>query len=136
MYDSRRDPGRMVDIVRGDFLRRMGEYTPEQLGFLDETSKDDRTCHRKLGRARVGQRAEFEDVFVRGKRVSALGLLTLDGMAAKTVREGSFTREAFLEFFTEEVVRTSLLLLWLKLTICIATSVYSVSRSSQCFRHG
>jgi len=39
---------------RMDFLIRMSQYSPEQLGFLDETSKDERTTGRWYGRATRG----------------------------------------------------------------------------------
>lgn len=46
----------------------------------------------------------MKGVFVRGKRLSAEGLLTSDGMIASTVVYGSMTRELFLEFLEHEVV--------------------------------
>lgn len=92
------------EIVRADFLRRMAEYTPDQLGFLDETSKDERTLFRNYGWAREGLRAEMRAPFVRGRRASALGLLALDGMVAYTAREGSFTRQTFIDFLHNQVI--------------------------------
>ncbi len=76
----------------------MAQYSPEQLGFLDEVSKDERTSFRGRGRSRKGTRAVQKGVFVRGRRFSATGLLTLDGMVSNTVIEGSMTRELFLEY--------------------------------------
>ena len=46
--------------LRADFIGRMAKYEPEELGFLDETSKDERTLIRRYGRARKGQRASKE----------------------------------------------------------------------------
>ncbi|KAH7903186.1 hypothetical protein BJ138DRAFT_974953, partial [Hygrophoropsis aurantiaca] len=34
---------------RADFVRRMAQYDPEELGFIDETSKDERTLGRRNG---------------------------------------------------------------------------------------
>jgi transposase len=90
---------------RADFVGRMAQYTPEQLGFLDETSKDERTVGRRYGRSRKGKRAEKKQVFVRGRRVSAEALLTLDGIVAGTVVEGSMTKVMFLEYLELNVVR-------------------------------
>lgn len=89
---------------RMNFLIRMSQYSPEQLGFLDETSKDERTAGRLRGRAATGQRACSHQVFVRGQRVSGLGLLSVDGMAASSVVEGSFTTIKYLEFLQSTVV--------------------------------
>ena len=35
--------------IRADFVARMAQYLPEQLGFLDEVSKDERTAFRTRG---------------------------------------------------------------------------------------
>jgi hypothetical protein len=82
----------------------MGQYNPEQLGFIDEVSKDERTSTRARGRSRKGIRAVQKGVFVRGRRFSATGLLTLDGMVSNTVVEGSMNRALFLEFLEFTVV--------------------------------
>lgn len=90
--------------LRVDFIARMAQYTPEQLGFLDEVSKDERTAFRNRGRSRKGKRAVMKGVFVRGRRFSAEGLLTLDGMISSTVVEGSMTRALFIEYLEYSVV--------------------------------
>ncbi|KAF5329840.1 hypothetical protein D9611_013423 [Ephemerocybe angulata] len=71
---------------RANFIRRMAQYTPEQLGFLDEVSKDERTGSRRFGRAGLGARAVKKGVFIRGRRFSAEGLLTIDGMGIASQR--------------------------------------------------
>ena len=90
--------------LRADYIVRMAQYSPEQLGFLDEVSKDERTSFRGRGRSRKGTRTVQKGVFVRGRRFSATGLLTLDGMVSNTVIEGSMTRELFLEYLELTVV--------------------------------
>ncbi|KAJ7668086.1 hypothetical protein B0H17DRAFT_950140 [Mycena rosella] len=92
------------ELVRMDFVRRMGEYPADYLGFLDETSKNERTTSRGFGRAKKGRRAQMKQKFVRGTRLTATGLLTLDGMVANTVVEGSMKRVDYLEFIEHEVV--------------------------------
>lgn len=91
-------------IRRARFITRMGGYTPDQLMMTDETSKDDRTTMRRRGRSLEGQRAEAHDVFVRGVRYSLLPLLTLDGIVAAIVVEGSVTRRVFLRFLEKHVM--------------------------------
>nr|GAT53351.1 transposase domain-containing protein [Mycena chlorophos] len=90
--------------LRMDFVRRMAEYTPEQLGFIDETSKDERTRSRRYGRAKKGQRAVVREPFVRAVRLSATGLLTLDGMMSTRVVVGSMNRRAFIDFLEHHVM--------------------------------
>lgn len=90
---------------RAGFVYCMAVYTWEQLGFLDETSKDERTPGRHRGRAKKGRRAKRRQVFVRGHRLSGTGLLTIDGMVTSTVVQGSMTTESLCEFLEENVVR-------------------------------
>jgi transposase len=59
---------------RAQFVERMAAYAPEQLGFLDEVSKDERTPARHYGRSRKGRRAVKKQVFVRGRRTSTEAL--------------------------------------------------------------
>ncbi|KAG2741850.1 hypothetical protein P692DRAFT_20750204 [Suillus brevipes Sb2] len=82
----------------------MAQYDPSELGFIDETSKDERTPGRRYGRSRTGTRAEKKQVFVRGRRTSTEALLTLDGIVAGTVVEGSMTQELFLEWLENIVL--------------------------------
>lgn len=83
----------------------MADYDAEQLGFLDEVSKDQRTTQRKNGRTKKGHRACMRGVFICGVHLSAEGLLTTDGMMATAVVKGSMTRNLFLEYLEKEVVR-------------------------------
>lgn len=96
---------------RAAYLARVGQYSPDQLGFIDETSKDDRTPGRRNGRAKKGCRAQKKQRFVRGKRLTGTGLLTKDGMMATRVVQGSMDGEMFCSFLEEEVVRSMLLIL-------------------------
>ena len=89
---------------RADFIACMAQYSPEELGFLDEMSKDSRSVGRQYGRARKNKHAQKKQVFVRGRRTSTEALLTLDGIVAGTVVEGSMTKELFLEFLEFNVV--------------------------------
>jgi len=89
---------------RADFVARMAQYSPEEIGFIDETSKDCCSIGRRSGRSQKNKRAQKKQPFVRGRRVSATGLLSLKGITARTVVEGSMTRELFLEFLEFNVV--------------------------------
>ena len=89
---------------RAEFVRWMSQYSPEEIRFIDETSKDERTAFRQNGCARKGMHAQQRGVFVWDHCLSAVGLLTLDGMAASNVIEGSFTAEKFVHFLEHDVV--------------------------------
>ena len=50
--------------LRADFIRRMAQYSPEEIGFIDETSKDEKTICRRYGRSKKGTRATKQQVFI------------------------------------------------------------------------
>jgi len=86
------------------FVERMAQYLPEELRFLDETSKDAHTTRRTSGWLKKGKRAEKKQAFIRGRRTSTEALLTLDGIVAGTVVEGSMMKETFLHYLEFIVV--------------------------------
>ncbi|KAH9986221.1 hypothetical protein BJV77DRAFT_1061838 [Russula vinacea] len=65
--------------LRANFIRHMAQYRPEQLGFLNEVLKDERTLARLL-----------------------------DGMVSNTVVEGSMTKNRFQEYLEHSVVPASM----------------------------
>jgi transposase len=93
------------ELQRADYVHRMSQYPPEYLGFLDETSKDERTLTRGYGRSKRSQRAAKKAPFMRGRRTSTEALLSLDGIVACKVVEGSMTKLLFLEWLEFNVVR-------------------------------
>ena len=90
-------------------MAQMAQYAPVQLGFLDETLKDERTLSRGFGRSKKGRRAVKKQVFVRGMRVSTEALLSLDGIVAGTAVQGSMTKEMFYDYLALNVVRNGTL---------------------------
>jgi len=82
----------------------MAQYSLKDIGFIDETSKDCRSIGWCYGRSQKNKHAQKKQPFVCGRRVSATGLLSLEGITARTVVEGSMTRELFLEFLEFNVV--------------------------------
>ncbi|KAJ7309326.1 hypothetical protein DFH08DRAFT_944234 [Mycena albidolilacea] len=55
-----------------DYVREASQYPAEYLGFLDETSKNDKTPGRRRGRGQKGQRAIKRRKIVRDLSASAL----------------------------------------------------------------
>jgi len=86
----------------------MAQYLPEELGFLDETSKDARTSRRSSGWSKKGKCAEKKQAFVRGRHTSTEALLTLDSIVAGTVVEGLMMKTGFLEYLEFNVVSSFL----------------------------
>ncbi|KAJ6505673.1 hypothetical protein C8R47DRAFT_967791 [Mycena vitilis] len=74
---ERSEPSRL------DYIREASQYPADYLGFLDETSKNDRTISRRRGRSKKGQRAIKRH---------------------KLVVEGSMHRDEYLAFLEHQVV--------------------------------
>jgi hypothetical protein len=96
------------DGFRADWLHNMTtNYTAEQLVFLDESSKDDRTTLPRYGRSLSGQ-SPFDSVCLnRGIRYSVLPALTIDGYMTVRVIEGSIDGAEFYDFIVNDVASIS-----------------------------
>jgi hypothetical protein len=95
------------EALRGFYLYNIGmNYTSEQLIFVDETAKDERTLTRLYGYSPINTRAKKSVVFVRGKRYTILPALSLEGFIAVDVMEGSCDKERFRTFILTQVVIT------------------------------
>ena len=81
------------------------KYDPEELGFIDEVSRDERSIGRHYGWSKRGRQAKKQQPFVRGHRTSTVGVLALDGFVAGTAVEGSLTKAVMLEWLEFDVVR-------------------------------
>ena len=92
------------EALCADFIARMAQFSPEELGFIDEVSKDERMVGRRYGRSRRGTRARKSQPFVRGRRTSTVGVLSVEGFVAGTSVEGSLTKAAFLHWMEFTVV--------------------------------
>ncbi len=100
-----------VALERDEELRMlwrldMVEYEdPELFVFLDESAVDNHTVERNRGWSREGTPCVSRGTFLRGLRYSILPALTLDGIIALDIFEGSVNREIFISFIRENVVR-------------------------------
>jgi transposase len=108
---------------RALFVECMAQYEPEELGFINEVSKDERTIGRRFGRSKRGRRACKKQVFVRGRHTSTVGCFTLDGFVSGTLVEGSLTKIAFLEWMEFSVVSFTLSFYHLPILIVLASKL-------------
>lgn len=93
------------DARRAEWLHNItANYTADQLVFLDESSKDDRTILRRYGRATRGQPPIDTVRLNRGLRYSVLPALTINGYMAVRVVEGSIDGAEFYDFVLNDVV--------------------------------
>jgi transposase len=95
------------DDARAEWMDEMNtHFVSQQLVFVDETSKDDRTIYRHYGRAPAGRRATIHANFVRGDRYSMVAALSLDGYEAVRIVPGSVDSTKFLDFIVQDLVST------------------------------
>ena len=92
---------------RNAFKHHMAMYEPEELGFLDETSKNEKMAAKTRGQARKGCRAIMKQHFVHSHRLKATGLLTINGIVVSKVIKGSMTKYLYLQFLKYKVVCAS-----------------------------
>lgn len=94
------------EVRRAVFQYNMGRVAPDadMVMFLDEASKNEKTSRRPKGRSLRGTRCVQRRCFVRGARCSILPAITLDGIVALEIIEGSVTSERFCRFLREQVV--------------------------------
>lgn len=91
--------------MRAHYLGIIGEnYTSNQLIFLDESAKDDRSLIRLYRYSPRHTCAHKKVVFVRGKRYTILPALTLDGLVAIDIFEGACDKKRFIDFVLNQVV--------------------------------
>lgn len=91
---------------------------PEMFIFLDESARDERTNSRRFGWSLKGTPFFQQQVFIRGARVSILPALTLDGIIAYDLIDGSVTAERFGQFLREMVVSFSLEIFYAPYSLC------------------
>ncbi len=97
------------EIVRAHYLATIGEhYTRNQLIFLDESVKDDRSLSRLYGYSPRNMPAQKKVVFIWGKWYTILPVLTLEGFVAVDIFEGSCDRKRFVDFVLGQVVNNNL----------------------------
>ena len=83
----------------------MAQYEdPEMFVFLDESAVDNHTVQRTHGWSAEGLPCVKHGTFLRGTRFSILPALSLDGILALDIFEGSVTKEKFLAFLRQYVV--------------------------------
>ena len=79
-------------------------HYPSQLVFIDETSKDGRHAYRRYARSKRGTKAIVKLPFSRGKRVSIMAALNINGFIGWETTQGTFTRAKFHHAFAAKVV--------------------------------
>lgn len=95
------------DLLRATWMAQYGDIPMSYFVWLDESSVDDLTNARTHGWAPLGSACVRRATFIRGQRFSVLPALTVDGIIAMDIFEGSVNKERFINFVNEEIVRKS-----------------------------
>ena len=115
-YSQKRDAGAALAFK----AQVVGNYSAEQLIFLDETSKDSRALNRSFGWALRGITPIHSLGKVgRGSRRSALCTFDVKGFVDWYIIKGTYNRDRFLKAVKETVVRC----LTASLPRCLAASL-------------
>jgi hypothetical protein len=93
----------------------MKNFSLEQLVFVDETAKDERTPFRSYGYSSLDRRAEIKCPFIRGKRYTIEGALGINGIIAHRIQEGSMNEDDFYNFLLHDLVNIFLFYFFFKL---------------------
>ncbi|GES82391.1 hypothetical protein SCP_1202740 [Rhizophagus clarus] len=80
------------------------QYRPDQLIFIDESSKDEKTLNRSYGYSNRGCKLQHNVIFLREKRYTILSALLLDGYIAVDIIEGNCNKERFKDFILSKVI--------------------------------
>lgn len=92
------------ELLRAAWQCKYGDIPKEYFVWIDESSVDDTTNQRRYGWSRVGTACVHCAAFVRGQRYSILPALTVDGIVAHDIFEGSVNKDRFIRFVEEELV--------------------------------
>lgn len=88
----------------------MVQYLLKYLGFLDETSKNERTLTKGYRRLKKGQRVTKKAVFKCGRWTSIKTLLSLDGIVTCKAVERSMIKKLLLEWLKFNVVHNLIII--------------------------
>lgn len=89
---------------RDAWRRRLIDWEPEQLIFMDESAAHERTGDRKYAWSPKGVDAGVNTLFKRSKRWSILPAYTINGYIVWKVHHGSITEAIFNDFVRYEVL--------------------------------
>lgn len=86
------------DELRAQYMREVSIYTPEMMVFVDETGSDKRDAMRRFGYSLRGKPARVMKLLSRGKHLTAIAAMTIDGVMDCDITDGSVTADRFQEF--------------------------------------
>ncbi len=92
------------DGLRAQFVSDVSLYEPEMLVFIDETGSDKRDSLRKYGYSLRGRPAKSHKILSRGKHVSAITMMSTNGILDVDIVHGSVNGAVFSDFVLKFLV--------------------------------
>ena len=89
---------RRSEIERGAYMADISVFHPEMLVFVDETGSERKNSIRRYGYGLRGMTPVQHQLFVHGKRISAIGVLSTRGIEDAYIVEGNVSGATFLQF--------------------------------------
>ena len=96
------------ELLHSTWQAAHGNIPTEYIVWLEKSSVDNQTNQCTHGWAPTGNACVCHATFIRGQHYSILLALMLDGIIALDIFEGSVTKEKFLQFVEDKLVRISL----------------------------
>ena len=92
------------DAKRAEYMVGIEVFDPEMLVFIDETGCDKRNLVRQYGYGVRGLTPVTHKFVVHGKRVSAIGIMTTEGIEDAYLVEGNVNSDTFLRFIQRSLL--------------------------------
>ncbi|KAE8231477.1 hypothetical protein CF326_g3506 [Tilletia indica] len=89
---------------RAAYEIKIGQYEPSQLVFSDETSYDARDSVRVRARSKRSRNAVLPRPYTRGKRLSCIAALGINGCFASRAVQGSFNEHLFYTYLKNDLL--------------------------------
>jgi len=103
------------ELLRAIWEGNMTQYTdPDLFLFLDESAVNNLTTQWLAGWSRCGMPCVRRATFLRGTHYSILPVLTINGIEALDIFEGTINREKFLSFLHGQIVSSLAHIQWLE----------------------
>ena len=95
---------RQSDTKRAEFQAEISTFDASMLLWIDETGFDNRNAIRKYGYGIRGQPPQDRTLVLRGKRYSAIGILSVEGVQDVYLTEDSVDGEKFTHFLQHSLL--------------------------------
>ncbi len=92
------------EILREQYREEVSIFKKEMFVFVDETGTDRRDSLRRFGYSLRGKRATSQKLLVRGQRVSAVGVLSAQGILDCHIVTGTVNAGSFEEFIEQSLL--------------------------------